>query len=765
VFETVDLVTFAAGATTVSVRAIHARLVQGEDLGLSTGQAGRSVAVRHAPIIADSGDPLDLVVGIEATEGDAQGGAIEHAGRPYRIWREVDSFVDLGTDADTYIADRTAGSIQFAGAARTQTPGGALTDETRPLASVPPLGRRIRAWYRHGGGIGGNVAANTLTVLKDPIPGVTVTNPEPATGGRDVETLANALLRGPQQLYSLDRAVTARDFQLIAERSAGIARGRAFTQAALWRYASPGTVELVVVPSLPDPASAGSVTADQLVSLQTPEALEQALRAVDERRPLGTRCVVGWARYKTVRVRASISVEREEDVTAVRQRVDERLHLTINPIPTARSTAGWPFGQALYASEVYRIVLAEPGVRYVRDVRLLVDEVPGQDVLALESDGSQPHTWYAGSGPTVFRTLNDGDGWEPMGRFGDEVVQTVRVHPERPGVVAAATSPTSGEGSSVHVSFDAGETWPFTRRYGFRVEDLAWLVGEAEPVLLMATGPSTGSTDGKGGGLYRLGVTRDDDLVQLLVDPSDQDLAFWAVSAVTEVRGEVTVTCAAQGRQVDGQRRWGTYLSNDAGRSGTFRRIGLDGEDARVLAVQRDGPRTWLWAGTAAPGGDQAGRGCFRRELLGREDPAGGWVQYATGWTAGSCWALAFAGGVVLAATQQVGELRLDSSAAAPAWVAPTPQSQLPPRDLGRFQPVNGLAVDAEGSRVMAGGPKGVLRTRQDGPAPATPPGGGSEPVYESCSQTEFAEEVTLPATWLFVCGANELRVQGDATG
>ncbi|MET0772709.1 MAG: putative baseplate assembly protein, partial [Candidatus Limnocylindrales bacterium] len=706
VFQTVDPATFPAGATSVTVDAIHARLVQGELLSVSTGRAGQSFTVRQPPIIAGAGFPLDLVVGVELAPGDpaGQGPEFEHEGRAYRGWREVRSFANLGDDREAWIADRTAGLIQLADSARVLTDD-TLTDGPRALGRVPRLGRQVRAWYRTGGGIAGNVVSGALSVLMDPIPGVNVTNPAPASGGRDVETLANALTRAPQELFTLDRAVTARDFQLITEATPGIARGRAFTQAALWRYATPGTVELVLVPALPDPKLASGVTAEQLVALQTPATLDAARRAVDDRRSLGTRCVVDWARYKSVRVRATVSVEREEDAAAVRQRVDERLHQTINPLGASEGAGGWPFGQALYASEVYRIVLAEAGVRHVRDVRLLVDEVPGRDVLTLEADAAQPSTWYAGSGGVLFRSLNDGDGWEAMGRFGDQLVQAIRVHPERPGLVAVATAPGTGDGSAIHVSFDSGDTWPFSRRYGFRVEDAAWLVGDPEPVLLMATGPSAGSTDGSGGGLYRLGVAREDDLVQVLVDAAEQDVAFWAVVAIQEVRGEVAVVCAAQGRQVGGQRRFGLYLSNDAGRAGSFRQIGLATEDARVLAVQRDGPRTLLWAGTAAPGGDQAGHGCFRRELLGREDSAGGWEPFATGWTAGSCWALGFAGGVAYAATQQVGVLRLDTSAASPAWVPPTVDSGLPARDLPRFQPVNALAIDPGGSLVMAGGP------------------------------------------------------------
>src|SRR5207247_403116 len=92
------------------------------------------------------------------------------------------------------------------------------------------------------------------------------------------------------------------------------------------------------------------------------------------------------------------------------------------------------------------------------------------------------------------------------------------------------------------------------------------------------------------------------DPVQLLVEPTNQNLPFYAVVATQEVTGEITVAAAAQENA-------GVYLSTTGGNTGTFRKIGLDGESVRTLAVQRDGPRSFLCAGTAAPGGVHPGRG------------------------------------------------------------------------------------------------------------------------------------------------------------
>src|SRR4029453_11468339 len=95
------------------------------------------------------------------------------------------------------------GSITFAPSVQLTDRNGKLSEVPAPLAEAPGAGREILLWYCRGGGQEGNVAANTLTTMKDPIPGISVTNPEPATGGRAPETLQNALVRGPHELHSL----------------------------------------------------------------------------------------------------------------------------------------------------------------------------------------------------------------------------------------------------------------------------------------------------------------------------------------------------------------------------------------------------------------------------------------------------------------------------------------------------------------------------------------------------------------------------------
>lgn len=739
VFVTSQTVSIPAGQSEAQVLAHQCDLIEGELAGQGTGLPGLTLTARLPPIVASTGDELDLLVGVEAASGELgeRAPAIQFGGKAYRVWREVESFTNLDpNDLFAYVADRMLGTITFAPAARMLQTGGELPETAQALAAIPPAGREIRLWYRRGGGPAGNVAANTLTTLKDPIAGLQVTNLNPATGGRSAETVENALIRGPQQIHSLQRAVTARDFELAALYSSrAIARAKALTRAALWTYAKPGTVEVLLVPHLPeDQRGPGQVTGAALHQHDTEEARAQIQTALDERRPLGIACLVNWARYKTVRVTARIVVRREENPLAVRQRVIDRLYQTINPLPTQINATGWPFGQALRASNVYDIALAEPGVRWVDRVKLLVDEVPEKTVTAIAADNTQPHTWYAGSGSILFRSLNDGDGWEPVGRFGDEVIDRVRVHPNQAGLVALLAHPADNSGARLHVSQDCGETWgTSTYSFAFKVEDIAWSTRDDTPLLLLATSV----------GLYELPYRPDGSPVQVLVDAAAQNQGFYAVVVAQDVRGGVSVAVAAQNTA-------GVYLSSQGGLTQTYRKIGLQGQDIRELAVQTVGPRAFLWAGTASAGGDDLGKGCFSWELRGAENPPEGWRPFGQGWIGGSVRELAFSGTKALAASHRAGVLILDPNATNAVWQVPAVTCGLPMRDAGRFHPVATVSTDPAGKLIMAGGPQGAV-TSQDGGT-----------TYVPCSSKEFIEKVTLPETWLFVSGEHDISVVSE---
>lgn len=744
VFASADELTIAAGKTSITGTAYHSDQVQYEDAGVGTGQPGQVIRVARPPIVAPTGDPLDLVVGVELGAGETQpaGGAFAYGGKNYGIWREVETFAEPGPDRSVYIVDRATGTVLFAPALQVELSPGRLDDQ-HPLADVPAAGRSLRLSYRTGGGVAGNVPAGTLTVLKDPVPGVQVTNPQAASGGQAAETLENALQRGPQELHTPRRAVTARDYEAVAAGSGGVARASAHTALDLWQHAPAGGVLVLLVPTLPD----GTVATPQALAAQETDAVRrQVAQAIAARQPLGAQCTVDWTRYKTVSVAMRIVVRREEQQAAVQARVRAALNQAITPVPATQGGPAWPFGDALRVSKVYDIALAEPGVRWVDGVQLKVDQAPDGDVFSIAADCFQPTTWHAASGDTVFRSLNGGDGWEAVLSLGGNPVRVVRASHEHPGHVACAGWPAAG-GSVIQYSTDCGETWTPGPQTAFRIFDVAWTTADGVPALLLASDA----------GLHQLKLGETP--VPINVDPANPSRPFWAVAVTPPIVGAVNIAVAAQNMQ-------GVFLSSDGGHS--FRQSGLTGQDVRTLAYRHDGARDFLWAGVTVPGGTGEGSGCFERELLRPgQDPPEGWQPRSTAWTGGSCHAIAFAGQFAFAASHRRGILRLDLAKPGSPWVAPGVGSGLPLNHLGDFAPLLALASDRTGDRpgslVMAAGPAdevpvGVFRS-----AEAIDPA-NAQPRWTFCASRVFPaaggiDRVTLPASYLFCSGAHTVDV------
>jgi hypothetical protein len=730
VFATVKAETLPAGARSVEVQAFHVELVSGELAGRGTGKPGLSVTAQRVPIVSPLGEGLDLVVGTEAVEGELKdrANALEFQGKAFRIWREVENFTDLGPDRFVYVADRLTGTITFAPALSSieaSEGDGKPMRRQGAMGEIPPQGREIRLWYPRGGGPEGNVAAATLDTLKDPIPPLKVTNPSAASGGRAAESLEDALVRGPQELHSLKRAVTASDFELVAMKNVGaIDRAKAFTKASLWKHAAPGTVEVLLVPYLPgaDDGSV-SVTEDKLRERETAEAKDRIQKSLDERRPLGTSCQVNWVRTKPVRAEARVVVHREEDPKAVEARLMKRLNQIINPLRTPIRKSGWPFGEPLRAFHIYETVRSEPGVSYVEDISFTVDRVPDQNVRSITQDQFQPHTWHAVAGDTNYRSMDDGAGWEVSGRFPGEEAMMVRGHPEEAGLLAVSTKlPGDKPGSAIYVSEDCGESWNELARTGFLIEDMAWTKRDGVPLLLLATEV----------GLYELILRSDRKPVpqQLLVDPQDPARGFYAVAVADLDIGEKVVIAAASGSG-------GVYLSSEGGRSQTYRLTGLTGEDIRVLAVEYAAGTVYFWAGAVAFG-DDPGKGCFRLQVIDPRNTPEGWVPFGKDWTGGGVKSIALMGTTVFAATVSAGVLSLSSTDRDPGWKTPDfVRCGLPQKSQGKLLAVEDIAVDPAERFLFAVGGGGVFSSADRGAS------------FENRSRHQF-ETVTLPATWLF---------------
>jgi hypothetical protein len=161
------------------------------------------------------------------------------------------------------------------------------------------------------------------------------------------------------QLRSVQRAVTASDYELLAREVAeagNIARVRcvpgfdlSLADAKARTKPSPGTVSVIVVPK------AG-------------KAIDPLLAAVaaylEPRRLLATRVRVVGPRFVPIHVRVTVRLLPNALESVTQTRIVDELTRYLDPL-VGRDGDGWPFGRSVNVSEIYRLLDTLPGVDYV----------------------------------------------------------------------------------------------------------------------------------------------------------------------------------------------------------------------------------------------------------------------------------------------------------------------------------------------------------------------------------------------------------------
>jgi predicted phage baseplate assembly protein len=203
--------------------------------------------------------------------------------------------------------------------------------------------------------------------------------------------------RAPGELRTRDRAVTASDFEVLAEATPGVQVRRAValarTHPSFPGVQVPGCVTVIIIPESDSPR---------------PQPSEATVRTVcahlDVHRLLGSEIHVTGPRYRQVRVRTRLTVRPAADLGAVRRNVEDALTTFFHPLTGGDDGTGWPLGGTIYFSLVYRAVLvADPGVAVVEEVVIVLDDedqpvctdVPIGPLELLFSDGHDVTTEYA----------------------------------------------------------------------------------------------------------------------------------------------------------------------------------------------------------------------------------------------------------------------------------------------------------------------------------------------------------------------------------
>lgn len=137
------------------------------------------------------------------------------------LWEESRAFYGLSPTAETY-----AVRIDDDGTTKV------IFGDGKQGARLPTGTENITAVYRSGIGAVGEVAADSLSLLKKRPLGIqSVTNPLKASGAENPEILANARSNAPLTVLTLDRIVSRQDYEDFARAFAGIGKAQA---VALW---------------------------------------------------------------------------------------------------------------------------------------------------------------------------------------------------------------------------------------------------------------------------------------------------------------------------------------------------------------------------------------------------------------------------------------------------------------------------------------------------------------------------------------------------
>ncbi|MFC1960319.1 putative baseplate assembly protein [Chloroflexota bacterium] len=338
------LTTVSWGAT---VSATNAARMKDEIVGRSDGTPGQTFFLDHTPVVTRTQSEYLVVIDPDGTE---------------TAWSEVTDFSQSGENDRHYTIDSNTGELRL-GPALPQPDGG-----IRRYGSIPPKGTLLKmSAYRYGGGKAGNVAPGAISELKTALPYIDhVVNRLSASGGMDAETLENAKLRVPGYLRSLQRAVTAEDYELLTMQAEGARGYIGRTYCLQPPQTNRGEVQVLVIPSVP--LSQGFISPESLELAD--DIRDEIIAYLDERRLLATKLDVTTPDYQWLETEVHFRLQRRAKAEVVTRAVEEKLYEFVNPLTGGPAGTGWPFGRDVLSSDISAALLTVDGVESVMSVVL-----------------------------------------------------------------------------------------------------------------------------------------------------------------------------------------------------------------------------------------------------------------------------------------------------------------------------------------------------------------------------------------------------------
>ncbi len=328
-----------------TVQAQNLSTVREEIVGISEGHPDQSFELRRKPVQPDS---LDLWLEVEGQEP-------EH-------WRPVEDFLASGPEDPHYRLNATAGTIHF-GDGR--------------CGRIPVAGAEIIAReYRYGGGTAGNVGSGLINTPLTSLVGVEkVTNERPAVGGRNEQDVEKLKEQAPRVLSSRNRAVASEDFTALAQLAGGVAKATTIPLAHPDHpgVEVPGAVTVVIVPDNED-----------VPPRPSSDLIRHVCRYLNRFRLLTTEVYVKGPAYQAIKVEARVAAQPYAAFDAVARDVVVALNVHLDPLNREASNSngqptgerGWKFGQELYPTSLYSVILDVDGVAAVPSLAIIVNGRP-----------------------------------------------------------------------------------------------------------------------------------------------------------------------------------------------------------------------------------------------------------------------------------------------------------------------------------------------------------------------------------------------------
>lgn len=305
------------------------------------GDPDQKIELSKKPVFTGS---LRVFVGGSDTKKDA--------------WEEKENFESSGPGDKHYLFNPEKGEIIF---------GNGLN------GSIPADSQKIRISYKTTLGQKGNISAWQKWIInKTGFRSIQGENFKQANGGQDAESVEQAKLRAKKDFRDPYRAVTSEDYEKLALSTPGLRVAKA---KAIPGYNPeypcidiPGSITVVIVPYARD---------EEAVPMPGKGFLQTVLLFLDVRRLITADLHVIGPEYVKVSVVCKVRITRKSSPAEVLKRIQKQLNRFLDPLVGGQDGKGWPFGRAVYPSEIYQIIDNIEGVDCASSVSLSAESASG----------------------------------------------------------------------------------------------------------------------------------------------------------------------------------------------------------------------------------------------------------------------------------------------------------------------------------------------------------------------------------------------------